>query len=91
MMTVIAYYGTTTTLYRDLWHINDQVHDNSMSWNESGYVEGSGWHTSSIDKNFHIAQHNDRPFVLAKTFMDYDEFVWFTENHEDCVGIKSFK
>ena len=62
MGAVIIYSCTTTTTYADLAEIKAAMRDNSMAWNLTGYVPGSGWHSGSLDKNFHIAQHNDRPF-----------------------------
>lgn len=90
LMLTVATYGTLhSTFFKDMDRITEMVYEDSMNFNKSGYIEGSGWHSGSIDKNFHIAQHNDRLYVLSKTEMSYEEFREFTATHETCEGLQS--
>ena len=80
IMTMILYGLATTTVYEDYASIQESLADDSMSYIEGGEILGTGGDGSTVGKNFHIACHNDRPWVLAKTNLTYVEFTKRTPN-----------
>ena len=89
MMTFCLYVATYSPLYKDMNQVMDRIVDDSMAFDSSGIIKGTGSMSGSIDKNFHIAQHNDRVMIFAKTKLDFDDFVNFTANDKSCYGIPS--
>lgn len=62
-----------------------------MAFDPRGFVKRSGSQSGSTDKNFHIAQHNDRVFTIAKTELNWNDFVNFTSYDKSCYGYKSIE
>ena len=60
-----------------------------MAFYSGGYTSGTGSQSGSIDKNFHLAQHNDRVFALAKMHPTYEGFLNFTAKDTTCIGKQS--
>jgi len=88
-MTFCLYVATYSPLYKDMNQVMDRIVDDSMAFDPSGIIKGTGSMSGSIDKNFHIAQHNDRVMIFAKTKLDFDDFANFTANDKSCYGIPS--
>lgn len=82
---------TQSPMYHDLQVITERLTDDSMTFEPDGIISGTGAQSGSIDKNFHIAQHNDRVFLIAKTALDWDDFVNFTSYDKSVEGYPSIK
>jgi hypothetical protein len=69
------YVLITTSLYRNLSIINENVYDDSVEYKINGTCKGTGMNCSIY--NTPISKHNDRIFLLAKTDLEFHDFIKF--------------
>lgn len=65
------------------------MYDSLMSFDPITHVNGSGSQGSASQSNFILANHNDRLFLLAKTKLEWNDFVNFTTFDDRCLEYES--